>query len=72
VSAPLPPFDPAGVCGKCGGEMISTTYHPRPVLDMGTLWACAAGPPLGEHLCRRCTGCGYAWCEATADTYAQQ
>jgi len=69
----LPPFDPAGVCGKCGTETITVTYHPRPVLDPEVRWPCwPADPPLGGHLCRRSPCSGYAWCEAPADTYAQQ
>jgi hypothetical protein len=71
VSLPLPPYSPASACSKCAAESISTVFHPRPVLDLGELWACAAERPPGEHLCRRCLNCGFTWIEACADSYPQ-
>jgi hypothetical protein len=76
MSLPLPPHDPAGLCPKCSGETISVTFHPQAVLDAETRWPCMllepGGRPLGEHLCRRCGTCGFAWCEAAADAYAPE
>jgi hypothetical protein len=71
MSSPLPPFTPGTICQKCGGEAVSITFHPRPVLDAKVRWPCwPTDPPLGEHLCRRCVACGHTWCEQVADSYA--
>lgn len=70
VSVQLPSFDPARPCPKCGGEEVSVTWHPGPVLDLVNAWPCSTA--AGEHLCRRCTACGFAWCESPADAYAGQ
>jgi hypothetical protein len=73
---PLPPFDPSSICGKCSGEAISVVWHPGAVLDADARWPCGGFDPAsrvpGEHLCRRCSACGYAWAEQVADAYADQ
>lgn len=55
----LPPFDEHATCAKCGCSVVSVAYHAAPASG----FPCASSP--GEHLCRTCERCGYAWREAT-------
>ncbi len=61
VAVELPPFNEHAVCSKCAGAAVGTAYHAAPV------GRCPCASAAGEHLCRACQRCGYAWCEATAD-----
>jgi hypothetical protein len=71
VSAPLPPFRPAGICAKCSAEQLVLVYH------AGAMAGCPCWPAdpalrvITEHLCVSCPRCGYGWCEQTADTYPE-
>jgi hypothetical protein len=67
----LPPFDPAGSCPKCGGEIVSAIWHASAVLDYQSP-CCRRLESTGqndEHMCRRCERCTYGWVEnvLTAD-----
>lgn len=73
VSVQLPAYSPARPCPKCSAEEIATIFHPGPLLTLDRVWPCAAQPRTQvEHLCRVCTGCGFAWCEAVSDAYPEQ
>lgn len=57
----MKPFDPEATCPKCGNNYVTHRYcsgHPM------------SNPfcPHGEHIDRRCGGCGYSWYERTLDS----
>lgn len=64
-------------CVKCGGGVMSITFHGEYVSrenkpPHGRKWPCGTGEissthDYGEHLCRVCRTCGYGMVEATAD-----
>lgn len=73
---PLEPFQPTEErkCPKCLYMGIKTEFHPFAVTGRDPSTACEnivgwtyPRPYIGEHLCRRCTQCGYTWAEKTAD-----
>jgi hypothetical protein len=60
ANGPLPPFEPAAACPKCGAGEPLTRYWSGRELDS----------PLGvprEHLGRTCRTCGYVWVNACKD-----
>jgi hypothetical protein len=66
----LLPFQPDRCCPKCNNEVqVEVTFHQAATLQH----PCWADEPANRiwtpHLCRRCAGCGFAWCEQTADAY---
>lgn len=74
--SPLMPFqaDEDRRCPKCRYAGIKTQYHASVTKGEALMTACEEllyylNPllSLGEHLCRRCSGCGYGWTEKTAD-----
>ncbi len=75
---PDTPAASAAGCPKCGRPQVTATYHPglrmTPISErLHTYtgdWPCASlsrRSSIGEHLCRICERCGYAWCEATVE-----
>ena len=63
---PLPPYNPAASCPKCGGTDIGVRHevgvhgHDCPLDGLGWMGReCCTF----EHLCRGCRRCGYAWAE---------
>lgn len=59
-------------CPKCEVGKVRTTFHAsgRTVdqkTPRGEYWECA-NSRIGQHLCRDCPNCGYAWAEACADS----
>lgn len=78
----LPACGSVAICPKCAAldAMLDTAFHryPRPMVggpERGTA-PCAELvmrtpseelEDFGEHLCRKCTRCGYGWVERTAD-----
>jgi predicted nucleic-acid-binding Zn-ribbon protein len=58
----LPPYNPESSCRKCGNEQPTLEYHEKPVHTLTKTTPCS-GLDIGEHHDRRCTACGYAWCE---------
>lgn len=68
----LPPYDVNARCPKCRA-VPGVTYHAgleTTIPGTSDYWPCfySSRPgPVGEHLCRRCSRCGYSWMEATAD-----
>lgn len=76
VSDPLEPFSETEErkCPKCLYMGIKTQYHAYVVKGETPASPCEnlvgwTYPQIhiGEHLCRRCTQCGYGWAEKTAD-----
>jgi hypothetical protein len=62
-------------CPKCRFTGVKTKYHGHAIKGEVPATACEnivgwTFPQinLGEHLCRRCHGCGYTWAEQTADS----
>src|SRR5271166_1853539 len=73
MSAPLRPYNLGSNCAKCDCEQIVVVYH-----EIGMAGS-PCWPAIGvedrifvPHLCKRCTRCGYGWCEATADAYPEK
>lgn len=73
----LQPFRGEPSCPKCNYPGIQTIFHPVIVMNVGrgqypcSVWygeGILTGS-VGEHLCLRCTRCGYGWPTRTADTY---
>jgi hypothetical protein len=61
-------------CAKCHGSNVATEWHNGGTIgertSRGRNWPCQFRV-RGEHLCRECRTCGYAWPEALAcDTEA--
>lgn len=71
----LRPFQHETLCPKCSSTGIRVVYHPRVVLAVGSAGTpCAAWYQAGiltledaQHLCLRCSRCGYGWPTKTAD-----
>ena len=67
----LPDFDVSRTCFKCASESISNEWHEKPVRIVGQAprTACDEFFPdrIGEHVCRSCRDCGFAWCEAAME-----
>lgn len=66
----LAPYDPAGTCPMCQAEGAVPSYHPRPLLlafGRGSAPPCTgADEKAGEHMCVRCSSCGYEWMAAAS------
>jgi hypothetical protein len=70
-------FQPEPCCPKCSSFAIQAIFHPLIVMSVGVgQHPCSAWYGQGiltgnvsEHLCLRCTRCGYGWPTHTADTY---
>lgn len=66
MSALLLPYNPVGVCHKCGGDVVSTCYHRPERIDCSY----DSRRPCGidrEHLRRSCQRCGHYWNEAVIE-----
>lgn len=56
-------YDPNMECPKCGEEVVATSYHVSAACcSYDVRWGRNA--PSGEHLCRTCSRCHYAWVQA--------
>jgi ribosomal protein L37E len=65
-------FSQESVCSKCGLTSFKVTWHPMPIIGNNPSFPCEnwinmglLTGPVGEHLCRVCTCCGYGWPERT-------
>jgi hypothetical protein len=67
---PLRPFTPESNCAKCNAEDIVVIWHPGGVAGAPCWPADARDRVFTEHVCKRCTRCGYGWCEQPADAGA--
>ena len=67
----LLPYAPDRACSKCLNEQVDTFFHPTAVVGAPCWTDNPARRVWQPHLDRRCLSCGYTWCEATADAYAE-
>ncbi len=75
ISTGLKPFQHEPVCPKCASTGLRSVYHPTIVVTLGEgQFPCASWllsgilvPEVGQHLCLRCSRCGYGWPSKTAD-----
>jgi hypothetical protein len=71
----LRPFMHEPMCPKCASTGVRTAYHPTIIVNLGNgqppcvswLHAGVLSPEVGQHLCLRCSRCGYGWPTETAD-----
>ena len=54
----MEPFNVYARCSKCGGQLIDTIHHAGRACQL----------VRGEHIHRRCHGCGYEWAEQPLDS----
>lgn len=52
---PLPPFDAASLCPKCGHDDIGARHVPA--------CGCSRDDCKGEHIARNCRRCQFEWAE---------
>ena len=56
------PYNPEGLCPKCGYDDISTTF-----CDGYSARCCRHPFEDGKHIDRKCRQCGYGWAEECLD-----
>jgi hypothetical protein len=69
------PFSEEILCPKCTFSGVKAEWHVMAIFNHLPTYPCEdwlergmLTGPVGEHLCRTCSRCGYGWPERTADS----
>lgn len=75
IPSGLRPFMHEPICPKCASTGVRVVYHPMIIMSLGdgqypcACWLSAGllSSEVSQHLCLRCSRCGYGWPSETAD-----